>query len=86
MPAKDDEFDTDSYLYGDDDDAQLPNDVSDIADLLRETLTDDMAEAFIRSRFQEEVPDDPEQYQMLVEELIAEAFNDGYDSWDDFPG
>ena len=44
-----------------------------------------MASRFIRGRFRQEPPDDPEQLEMVIEELVADAYNSGYEDWDRFP-
>ena len=83
MPIEDeDEFDL--YDNADEDDSLAP-DISDVIEHLRDTLTPDMAARFIRGRFGHEPPDDPEQLEMVIEELIADAFNDGYEDWGRFP-
>jgi hypothetical protein len=83
MPFEDDpgEFD---YRDDDDDEVLLSPEVHSIVDHLRETLTYDMAGQMIRNRFGVTPKDDAE-LEQLMEELIADAFNDGYDSWDSFP-
>ena len=78
----DDEFD----LYGDiDEDDSVDPDVSKIIDHHRDTLTPEMAARFIRGRFGHEPPEDPEQLEVVIEALIADAYNDGWEDWDRFP-
>lgn len=84
MPIEVDEEEFD--LYGDSDEEEgLPFHVADVVEYLRETLAPDMAERFIRNRFGQEPPDDPDQLEMVIEELIADAYNAGYEDWDEFP-
>jgi hypothetical protein len=81
MPIDDeDDFD----LYGDEPTDELPDDVAAKINHLRDTLTHDMALRIIPNRFGV-TPEDDEELEQLMEELIADAFNDGYDSWDEFP-
>ena len=77
-------FEEDDYDFYDDDEESLSEDVSDIVDHLRETLTHDMAMRIIPNRFGV-TPANDEELEQLMEELIADAYNDGYNSWDDFP-
>ena len=83
MPIEDDEYDP--YANNNDGSESLPDDVAHITSHLRDTLTDDMAVRFIRGRFGHEPPEDPDEFDMVVEELIAEAFDSGCDDWDSFP-
>ncbi len=74
------------YDFRDDQDeeASLDPEVNAIVDHLRDTLTHDMAMRIIPNRFGM-TPQGDKELEELMEELIAEAFNDGYNSWDDFP-
>jgi hypothetical protein len=83
MPFEDgpEEFD---FRDESDDDSGIAPDVADVVDHLRDTLTHDMAMRMIPKRFGVS-PADDEELEQLMEELIADAYNDGYDSWDNFP-
>ena len=50
---------------------------------LRETLTYDMAEKAYRCRNDGADPTDDDDLEQFIEELVADAVNDGYDEWDD---
>ena len=82
MPFEDgpEEFD----FCNDDDEGRLSPEVNSIIDHLRETLTYDMAKRMIPNRFGVTPRNDAE-LEQLMEALIADAFNDGYDSWESFP-
>jgi hypothetical protein len=82
MPFEDgpEEFD----FRDDEEEGGLSPEINSIVDHLRETLTYDMAIRMIPNRFGVTPKNDMELDQ-LMEELIADAFNDGYDSWDSFP-
>lgn len=83
MPFEDgpEEFD---FRNDDDDEVRLSPEINSIVEHLRETLTYDMAHRMIPNRFGVTPTDDVE-LERLMEELIADAFNDGYDSWERFP-
>lgn len=81
MPIDDDENEIDFY---DDEEESLSDDVTGTIDHLRETLTHDRAMRIIPNRFGV-TPTNDEELEQLMEELIADAYNDGYDSWEEFP-
>jgi hypothetical protein len=64
-------------------DATRPG-VSDVIDHLRDTLTHDMAMRIIPNRLGV-TPANDKEFEELMEVLIADAYNDGYDSWSAFP-
>lgn len=76
--------DQDDYELFDDDEDAVSEEVSRSVDHLRDTLTHDMAMRIIPNRFGV-TPANDEELEQLMEELIADAYNDGYDNWDDFP-
>jgi hypothetical protein len=83
MPSDDAPEDYDFRDEGDDDDGDRP-DVDDIIDHLRDTLTHDMAMRMIPNRLGV-TPTNDKELEELMEVLIAEAYNDGFESWDNFP-
>lgn len=83
MPVDDDDrevFD----CREDENDEGLPGNVAEIIERLRDTLTFDMARRMIPNRFGV-TPTSDDEIEALMEELIADAYNDGYDSWEKFP-
>ena len=50
---------------------------------LRETLTEDMVARWWRYRMGAELPNDTMEYDGIREEMITEAYNLGFDEWDD---
>lgn len=66
-----------------DDTDELPRDIQSIVEHLRETLTHDMALRAYRCRMDGESPQDDEELEAFMEDLISEAVNDEYDTWDD---
>jgi hypothetical protein len=67
-----------------DDDVSLDPELNSIVDHLRDTLTHEMAMRIIPNRLGI-TPQRDENLEELMEVLIADAFNDGYNNWDDFP-
>ena len=65
-----------------DDESELPDDVQEIVERLRDSLTHDMAIRAFRCRVGEEPSDDAE-LEMFMDELVAEAYNAGYEEWDE---
>ena len=75
------EFD---YRGDSDEDHGIRPEVADVVEHLRDTLTHDMAMRMIPNRFGV-TPANDDELERLMEELIVDAYNDGYDSWDHFP-
>lgn len=83
MPYDDNpaEFD---FRDDEDEGAGLSPEINAILDHLRNTLTPDMARRMVPNRFGI-IPANDVELERMMEELIADAYNDGYDSWDRFP-
>ena len=60
----------------------LAPEVTSVVQKLKETLTYDMALRAYKCRMDQEVPDDDE-LESFMDELVAEAYNNGYDEWNE---
>ena len=76
----DDEHDFDAI--GEDDEMDERTDIHEVVEHLRESLTYDMAMKAYECRYGR-TPEPSEDLEAFIDELISEAYNAGYDDWND---
>ena len=78
-------FDDDSEEFDfrePDEETSLPVEVKAIVEKLRDSLTDEQARLAYKCRIGQ-APDSDAELEAFIDELVTEAYNAGYEEWDD---
>ena len=65
-----------------DEENSLPDDVKAIVEKLRNSLTDEQAKLAYKCRIGQ-APESDEELEAFIDELVTEAYNAGYEEWED---